>query len=812
MGLQVVLDLQWEMHVDATVGVAILHAEALQYKKNVVAHFKDLGALVLDIDSPEFLDVKLAEHSARSNEVEILATPWQASNLERFHSNLVVVEPKCFKYLSWVGDFEQSHIAWLKGIANARKIYTPSYLTGGDKHFGRQGRSSDVVVLPWRRFRHQVLDVNEVERVRVSGQVLVSTEEGPYSTAREVAAATWKSVADEIEPGAGATWITGMGGQGPVWPIGFFPSEIWGMWAEEKVASILLPVKSKGLTRFEMMLVGCGVNVGREINVHFGDQVQTIVLGPDLSTYSIAFRTSKFHEEIGFSGYVLDRSLDVRGLGVGIASISINRNAEWSGEFTTWRLGGSSKGGAVLTQGFHSPEGWGIWASRSETSVYLPVTVSGRLQVILTLEGRGVNIGRAVTIRFGEQEFQVFMEEHFRSHVFDLDLQQGLDQIQFSGYEIDFDVDPRGIGVGISAISIMRPQSPGVTVDMANSTAPNLDGSALVGFHEVEDWGSWTSQTPAVILLPSEISGPITIELGLIGCGINDHKIVNVSMGSEVRSVVLGVEARVNKLQFYPACATNKIVLSGYELEFALEPRRLGVGVTSVRVHRHVSVLRKALNGLAHRRMAFRNDMSEKDAIREKEPQGQPSLLKSGFQVRAITWIRSIDLLHDNWLEIPKGFVEAFRENDDVILTIICPSEWATRLYPDVATFVTRIQPHVCAVRFVFLESDERSWAKFFTEVNLVITPRPDEPGMIFEGFLSEGNSAHFEHIAVGSRALPAQLVGWEKSPIVLQSVHRIDELVEGLRMSREKLLAWDYVKRVAVVATPAGVRATERS
>jgi len=136
--------------------------------------------------------------------------------------------------------------------------------------------------------------------------------------------------------GAPLSWFLGGMKSGDIWPVGFFPVEHWGAWAESEQASLVLPVAISGMLQVSLGAMSVGKNIGREVTVRIGDSIQTLILDGSLKTYLLDFEIEKPAKQIFFDGYVVDTEIDLRGqsdsraLGIGISSISIKLKAKHS--------------------------------------------------------------------------------------------------------------------------------------------------------------------------------------------------------------------------------------------------------------------------------------------------------------------------------------------------------------------------------------------------------------------------------------------------------------------------------------------------
>ena len=70
--------------------------------------------------------------------------------------------------------------------------------------------------------------------------------------------------------------------------------------------------------------------------------------------------------------------------------------------------------------------------------------------MIIELQGSGKNVGREITIRFGDEERHVVLTSFLEAMHFEFHPNIPTNQIHFEGYELDSETDQRGLGVGVS--------------------------------------------------------------------------------------------------------------------------------------------------------------------------------------------------------------------------------------------------------------------------------------------------------------------------------------------------------------------------
>ena len=174
------------------------------------------------------------------------------------------------------------------------------------------------------------------DRVQIPCLMYISSNDGPWHRLENPSESVIMRFGNTQWNGAPLSWSLGGMNSGNIWPIGFFPIEHWGVWAESEFASLALPVTISGRLQVSLGALGVGRNIGREVSVRIGNSTKTIVLHGSLTTYILDFEIEKPTNQIFFEGYAVDDEIDSRGqidsraLGIGVSSVSIQLNANES--------------------------------------------------------------------------------------------------------------------------------------------------------------------------------------------------------------------------------------------------------------------------------------------------------------------------------------------------------------------------------------------------------------------------------------------------------------------------------------------------
>lgn len=556
----------------------------------------------------------------------------------------------------------------------------------------------------------------------------ISTADGKWDSLQEPPPHVMARFANTVLNQTVSTWSLGNPALSGVWPIGFYPSDLWGSWAELQRATILLPVIVSGPIHITIQLIGSGVNVGREITVRFGDEIRQVKLSPYLEAMHFEFCPNAPTSQLSFGGYDLDFETDRRGLGVGVASITLAQSAQWMGSELSWSASKNDTRQLSLV-GFHTGDQWGSWAKAEKAFLLLPVKISGRIRLLINLVACGENIGRQFSILVGEKTFSVILESEIKEYCFDFDVDARTDRVYFQGYEIDYVVDSRGLGFGIESIQILR-----VDEDKYEWSPANRKGGGITpfGFHGLEYWGGWAKSRDAEMLLSREVSGRQKVGIWLVASGVNVGKEISIRFGDESRTAKLSLSLQHFVFEFNLQQPANSISFEGYEIDRESDGRGLGIGVGTLQIERHQNFFARIQRKISARE----NQKIEISSGLVASPQvaSAQSLSKTEIHIFGTAFImnaRPSDLVSEYWNEIIKDFGLVCDSKTDVHLVVVCPSSWMTTFLLPVSEFIDRMSAMPVLVHFVFLDNDDPEFARLLSRPNIILLKRED--GLDFE-------------------------------------------------------------------------------
>ena len=136
---------------------------------------------------------------------------------------------------------------------------------------------------------------------------------------------------------------------------------------------------------------------------------------------------------------------------------ALNDRASEKGRCNDLYIGFSKSNPDVWVAGFYPAESWGVWSETSSPWIILPSVISGKIRLKISLNARGDNVDRIISMKLGQVRVDVEPAFEMTELEFDLDIMQPSKFISFSGIDIsNTPTDPRTIGIGLKSISITK--------------------------------------------------------------------------------------------------------------------------------------------------------------------------------------------------------------------------------------------------------------------------------------------------------------------------------------------------------------------
>tara|TARA_R110002110_G_scaffold415765_2_gene655177 strand:- start:25276 stop:27390 length:2115 start_codon:yes stop_codon:yes gene_type:complete len=380
--------------------------------------------------------------------------------------------------------------------------------------------------------------------------------------------------------------------------------------------------------------------------------------------------------------------------GQGAAQHSLQNNATalvpaWQGEPVEYRLTADDN---VLTLiGFNPAEHWGVWSRSGHPWIMLDQTVSGDVELEITLRGYAHNVGQLLGIQIGSARGTVILGDELKTHRLRMRIAEPCNFLSFAGVEnraIDMD-DPRDLGLGISRLAVRRVESNAHDVEpyALEMSRPDLEVS---GFHPVEAVGRWTASAHCDLLLPFSVGGDVSLTVELFHLVHNAGRQIEIVLGDKRETVTVNPDEPFIKISFSDVCSTDYLCFENVGLGgsgSAGDDRQLGLGISRlIFSQRHSRVPEKSI---------FRK------AKRPGSTNAAPGIL--------YTSIFNPNDGRKNWEDIITAFVYAFREAPHVTLLVKITNHELAMFFEDIFTFFMELHPFQCRLVFIhgYLESEE---------------------------------------------------------------------------------------------------------
>ena len=222
-------------------------------------------------------------------------------------------------------------------------------------------------------------------------------------------------------------------------------------------------------------------------------------------------------------------STDDRILGIGVSAVRLlSRQPTLCVLNTFMPIRADAMPGRVLMTGWHGPEAWGCWTSKTSASLRLTVgepmmqsSIRLELDIALPLVAPALTLSvNGVTLP------AIIPTDGLNSWDLPPKATNGLTELlvmltvpeTFCGTRAGQSTDDRELGIGLRGFRVVPVISafyePGIPLGLGSAS----DEVLISGWHPPEDWGCWTSERHAVLrlMLRQPLLGPFGLEMDLI--------------------------------------------------------------------------------------------------------------------------------------------------------------------------------------------------------------------------------------------------------------------------------------------------------
>lgn len=211
--------------------------------------------------------------------------------------------------------------------------------------------------------------------------------------------------------------------------------------------------------------------------------------------------------------------------------------------------------------------------------------------------------------------------------------------------------------------------------------APNP--AAHCGFHDPEDWGTWSNYSSAWVVLPAMIRGEVSITLEHVAFGYNVGRTITVTLGESSQSMTLN--PGTTTLHFNLEEPAGMLVFSGMDtrlVEGQRDHRQLGIGLISLTVE-------------------------SSHSIPCKKATSPPLPTAVHIDQVLYTSVLNPECGRKNWHDMITAFFYAFRNEPNACLLIKASADNISGYFSDFHKFLAKFSPFQCRVIIVdgFLSS-----------------------------------------------------------------------------------------------------------
>jgi glycosyltransferase involved in cell wall biosynthesis len=225
----------------------------------------------------------------------------------------------------------------------------------------------------------------------------------------------------------------------------------------------------------------------------------------------------------------------------------------------------------------------------------------------------------------------------------------------------------------------------GHAVQWCFSSSSDTASQYLVGFYGEEDWGCWSKTATPSIILPWSISGDIELVLELVGYSENRGRLVELTVGDEIRQLELQHELHTHKVALSIDGHANRIQFSGI----------VAIPAPGARDHRTLGL---GLRSLSLRRVGERDKPEVFDGRDSSDDMAAKSETVLEFAGTVYTSVFNPADGRKNWHDIVTAFCWAFR--DDLTKTLVLKMSHHNRatFLGELLLLFSRLSPFECRI------------------------------------------------------------------------------------------------------------------
>jgi glycosyltransferase involved in cell wall biosynthesis len=199
----------------------------------------------------------------------------------------------------------------------------------------------------------------------------------------------------------------------------------------------------------------------------------------------------------------------------------------------------------------------------------------------------------------------------------------------------------------------------------------------LVGFYPPEPWGAWSRTNSPWIMLPSVVSGPISLKVSLNGYGGNVGREIEMRIGEECVTVIPQLEMSEFEFELDIQQPSNFITFSGLDAaahRHIVDPRTIGIGLANITIR------------------------SKADAA--GRPVSEPEAMEQNLDIKGVVYTSVLNPRDSrkNWEDILTAFCIAFHDREDATLILKMTYKDMSGYMEDIFSLFCQLHPFKCRV------------------------------------------------------------------------------------------------------------------
>ncbi len=394
---------------------------------------------------------------------------------------------------------------------------------------------------------------------------------------------------------------------------GWHEPEPWGRWTDGAEASLRITLAAPTDEPLTLELDVVPSAVGASLGICWDGTMLTVIdpvpgvngwdIAPALSVGKSSFLVSLRAGATICPARIGD-SPDWRILGIGIGAVQLRSRQPALCQLNTFMpVRSGETPSRLLLSGWHTLEDWGCWSSKTQASLRLWMDAPPRTPIRLELTLPAADVVLALTVNdvvlpairpvsgINHWDLPAAATDGHRELLVLLVVAE-----MFSALRAGTSSDDRRLGIGLRGVRVVPvvPEFLACGSPLRLATSAALDQVLCRGWHSVEDWGCWSSQSDAELRLRlrEPLVGPFRLEMDLAPPPVSAG--LTLSVNGQALAEVVPVSGSNNWSLPERLTDGQAVLLIGLHVSQLFRPtelggssdsRTLGVGVRWIALH-----------------------------------------------------------------------------------------------------------------------------------------------------------------------------------------------------------------------------------